>query len=360
MYISQSNSSEAVAAQTIARMVRDKRESGSDHTGASSYISTFVEEFLDDTANIVRFLRAGQDDLESAAQRILDTLRWRETNKVYPAKRAISSQSLLYDTGGRVSVKARQASALPRPRDSASSRTWRNYVRAVETLEDARVALKAAYRELGVVGRAAVIVPVESLSLADIAVEDLRQIINTAATFYPETVGHIYVTATSSVLLGHARMALKPVISLLDPGLSCCVDFLLADALSLSLISREQLVARSLQEQQQQQPRHCSASTADTLAGSCPTLSEFVKRADSAACSETDDDDFCSAYSDARDTQFSADSSHLRRSASRLSCLSSDTSSLFMLAKRRTAATSADKTLIERHKPRNASGLHTM
>ncbi|KAJ2885076.1 hypothetical protein FB639_001844, partial [Coemansia asiatica] len=339
MYSPQNNSDEAVSAQTVARIVRAKREENNARTRPSAYISTFFEEFLDDTASIIRFLQASQDDIERAAQGILNTLKWRETNKVYPAKRAINGQSLLYDQSGRVCVKARQASALPRPRDLASSRTWRNYARAVETLEDARVALKAAYQELGVVAQAAVIVPVESLSLADIAVEDLRQIINTAVTFYPGTVGHIYVTATSSVLLGHARMALVPVISLLDPELSSCVDFFLADTLSSSLIRCEQLAtAYNLQQM------HCSDFAADsTLASSCLTLSDFVKQADSTACSETDED-FCSAYSDARDTQLSAASGHLKRTASRPSCLSHDTSSLFMLAKRSSAATFAEKT----------------
>ncbi|KAJ1852884.1 hypothetical protein LPJ57_007598, partial [Coemansia sp. RSA 486] len=369
MYYLQNNSDEAVAAQTVARMVRERRDSSSGHSGSSSYIPTFFEEFLDDTANIVRFLQASQDDIDRAAQRILDTLSWRETNKVYPAKRSISGQTMLCDPSGRVSVKARQASALPRPRDAGLSRTWRNYARAVETLEDARIALKTTYQEFGVVVRAAVVVPVESLSLADIAAEDLRQIINTATTYYPGTVGHIYVTATSSVLLGHARRALKPVVSALDPELSCCVDFCLADALSSSLIRCGQYVAFGLsnkqQQQQQQGQGHCSALPGDTtLASSCVSLSDFVKRADSTVCSEADED-FCSVYSDARDTQFFADNGHLRRSASRISCLSNDASGLFKHEKRPLVTALAEMTSVSKyrhnhkHRPLQASGLRT-
>ncbi|KAJ1852502.1 hypothetical protein LPJ57_007650, partial [Coemansia sp. RSA 486] len=368
MYYLQNNSDEAVAAQTVARMVRERRDSSSGHYGSSSYIPTFFEEFLDDTANIVRFLQASQDDIDRAAQRILNTLSWRETNKVYPAKRSISSQTMLCDPSGRVSVKARQASALPRPRDAGLSRTWRNYARAVETLEDARIALKATYQEFGVVVRAAVVVPVESLSLADIAAEDLRQIINTASTYYPGTVGHIYVTATSSVLLGHARRALMPVVSALDPELSCCVDFCLADALSSSLIRCGQYVAFGLsnKQQQQQQQGHCSALPGDTttLASSYVSLSDFVKRADSTVCSEADED-FCSVYSDARDTQFFADNGHLRRSASRLGCLSNDASGLFKHEKRPPVTALAEISSVSKyrhdhkHRPLQASGLRT-
>ncbi|KAJ2706197.1 hypothetical protein FB645_001833 [Coemansia sp. IMI 203386] len=365
MYYLQNNSDKAVAAQTVARMVRERRDSSSGHSGSSSYIPTFFEEFIDDTANIIRFLQASQDDIDRAAQRILDTLSWRETNKVYPAKRSISGQTMLCDPSGRVSVKARQASALPRPRDAGLSRAWRNYARAVETLEDARIALKATYQEFGVVVRAAVVVPVESLSLADIAAEDLRQIINTATTYYPGTVSHIYVTATSSVLLGHARRALMPVVSALNPELSSCVDFCLADALSSSLIRCGQYVAFGLSNKQQQQQGHCSALPGDTtLASSCVSLSDFVQRADSTVCSEADED-FCSVYSDARDTHFFADNGHLRRSASRLSCLSNDASGLFMFEKRPPFMAPAEMTSVSKyrhnhkHRPLQASGLRT-
>ncbi|KAJ2782893.1 hypothetical protein GGI15_002770 [Coemansia interrupta] len=302
-------------ARSLSQTVRDEREAARTHSGSSSssYISTFVSEFLDDMGGIIRCLRAYKDDTDRATQSIAATLQWRESNKVYPAKRAIGREALMVDPSGWVSVRARQASVLPRPRD-ASARGWRNLGRAIETLEDARVALKTAYCEFGVIAQAAIIVPVESLSLADIVLEDLRQIISTAETHYPGVVAHIYVTATSSVLLGHAKQALRPVLSLLSHEMAAGVEFVLANSLSATLTQLGSFIsARS-----EQQP--CmSLSPSATLVGggSSLTLSDFVKRAESVVFTEADDE-FCSAYSEAPDT-YMPTNADVKRSVSRLS-----------------------------------------
>ncbi|KAJ2392653.1 hypothetical protein GGI05_002618, partial [Coemansia sp. RSA 2603] len=205
------------------------------------------------------------------------------------------------------------ASVLPRPRDSLA-RGWRNLGRAIETLEDARVALKTAYCEFGVVAQAAIIVPVESLSLADIVLEDLAEIISTAETHYPGVVAHIYVTATSSVLLGHAKQALQPVLSLISSEMAAGVEFVLANSLSATLTSLESFVdTRS--EKQPCIPLSPSATLVG--GGSCLTLSDFVKRAESAVFTEADDE-FCSAYSEVPDTYMPNDVD-IKRSVSRLS-----------------------------------------
>ncbi|KAJ2558293.1 hypothetical protein GGH95_005044, partial [Coemansia sp. RSA 1836] len=62
---------------------------------------------------------------------------------------------------------------------------------------------------------AAVVVPVESLALADIATADIARVLNVAKSFYPGAVGRVYVTAASSVLLEHARQALQPMLAAL-------------------------------------------------------------------------------------------------------------------------------------------------
>ncbi|KAJ2394839.1 hypothetical protein GGI23_004535 [Coemansia sp. RSA 2559] len=108
----------------------------------------------------------------------------------------------------------------------------KNIARAVSALEDVRVALKAAGAERGgkMDVRGAVVVPVESLSLGDICIHDVLKIVDIGKTHYGAAVQQVYVTATSSVLLEHARQAMHPVLSKV-PECAGRIAFVMADAL---------------------------------------------------------------------------------------------------------------------------------
>ncbi|KAJ2488538.1 hypothetical protein IWW37_004731 [Coemansia sp. RSA 2050] len=271
---------------TKARQLHDCSDVGND---SSTYIPAFVTEYLDDAASILRMLRAHQGDFNEATASLARTLAWREENKVYPLKRLFDVQELLVDAQGMVLVRARQATMLPRRRPSTAASVdmlaadWKFFARGVDALEDARVALKAAHKAHRLVARAAVVVPVESLALADIGLADIERLVDIAKSYYPAAVSRVYVTAASSVLLEHARQALMPM---------------LAAVLALSVKPAMDLRA----------------------------LSDCIGRSDSCAESEADADDFCSAYSDAQETCHSY--STPKRTGSRLGLISRNVSML--------------------------------
>ncbi|KAJ2336140.1 hypothetical protein GGI00_000999 [Coemansia sp. RSA 2681] len=322
-----------------ARQLRDRSDNES--ASPSTYIPAFVAEYLCDYASILRMLHACQGDSGATAACLARSLAWREENKVYPVKRQLDSQELLVDSRGMVIVRARQATMLPRRRPSAvlttdaqaESTGWRLFARGVDALEDTRVALKAAYQKHRLVAQAAVVVPVESLALADIATADIARILSVAKSFYPGAVGRVYVTAASSVLLEHARQALQPMLAaLLGPNCDsqAFVVFARADSLAASHATKFDDCVAQL---------HHGAARAQTPAMSvaAKALSDCIGRADSCAESDDDndnDDDFCSAYSDAQQTTRSATTSahcgysKQKWTGSRLSLNSRNTSTL--------------------------------
>ncbi|KAJ2038541.1 hypothetical protein GGI03_001856 [Coemansia sp. RSA 2337] len=335
-----SDSADEQAVSEIAAEVRQLRDhSDMGNALTSTYIPAFITEYLDDSASILRMLRAYQGDFIATTASLARTLTWREENKVYPLKRLVDSQDLVVDSRGMVLVRARQATMLPRRRASATaspvdmmaeSAGWRLFARGVDALEDARVALKAAHQAHCLVAQAAVVVPVESLALADIGLADIARIVDIAKTYYPVTVGRVYVTAASSVLLEHARQALRPMLLALM-GPDCDSQDLVVFERADSLAARHTVKLADNVAQ-----LHSCASAALSAKSSLATraLSDYIGRSGSCAESEADADDFCSAYSDARETTYSAVTScglgysTPKRAGSRLGFISRNSSML--------------------------------
>ncbi|KAJ2744775.1 hypothetical protein GGI20_002703 [Coemansia sp. BCRC 34301] len=326
LFSAESDEKTATAIAAEARHLRDL----SDHGNAlpSTYIPAFVTEYLDDHASVLKMLHACHGDYSAAAAELVRSLAWREENKVYPVKRQFGGQELVVDSQGMVIVRARQATMLPRRRPSASLTTdaqvesagWRLFARGVDALEDTRVALKAVYQRHRLVAQAAVVVPVESLALADIASTDLARIVDVAKSRYPGAVGRVYVTATSSVLLEHARQALKPML-----GSDCNAQALVVFARSESLAIDN---TTTLDDYVAQLRRGAARAQTCAIGVTARALSDR-----SCVESEADaDDDFCSAYSDAQETTHSAPASahcgysRHKRHGSRLSISSRNTS----------------------------------
>ncbi|KAJ2719459.1 hypothetical protein GGI07_005193 [Coemansia sp. Benny D115] len=351
-----------------AHNIRDAQDA--QHT--STYISTFVSEFLDDVSTIIRTLRASHNSTTVASQRLAQTLSWREEHKVYPAKRSTDAKSLLADAQGRLVVRARQASVLPRPRRqgmaspaaaAAAADGWKDFARGVETLEDARLALKAVCQESGCIVPVAVIVPVESVSLAEISAEELRGLVEVAEQHYPGVVGHLYITANSTVMLEHARQALRPVLAQLvgsgfkERGMDN-VDFVLAGALASTLTPWTQWLAAA---QRMQAPCSTLPTAAAPAINGRLLLDAFVKCSASSVAHSEADVDFHSAYSEAHETHYIGDE-YLRRSASRLSNYTAhDSAGFFMSARGPTEEPGSAMVQRERRASRNAaSGLRHM
>ncbi|KAJ2414763.1 hypothetical protein GGI10_002162 [Coemansia sp. RSA 2530] len=322
------NDSDEQATSEIAARARQLRDHSDAGIASSTYIPAFVTEYLDDTASILRMLRAHQGDFNKTTAGLARTLAWREENKVYPLKRLLDSQELLVDAQGMVLVRARQATMLPRRRPSATASVdmpaadWKFFARGVDALEDARVALKAAQKAHRLVARAAVVVPVESLALADIGLADIEQLVDIAKSHYPDAVGRVYVTAASSVLLEHARQALMPMlVAVLGPDF--CAKGLVAFERSDSLAVKH---TTGLAGHVAQLHRLHSAALSAKLTMDIRALSDCIGRSDSCADSEADADDFCSAYSDAQETCRSHGTP--KRAGSRLSFISRNISML--------------------------------
>ncbi|KAJ1899191.1 hypothetical protein LPJ66_002272 [Kickxella alabastrina] len=273
-----------IAAAAIAQSI--SQQAHTLHNHQTTYIPKFTAEFLQDHSNTLRALRACNNDHALAAQALAQTLAWREANKVYPNRRP--NAPVLVDTRGRIIIKARQL--------STNNGGRRVYARGLETLEDMRVALKLIDEKLETEGEGvcAVVCPVESLALSDIAGEDVEKLVEVAREHYPGVVGRLYVTAQSSVLLAHARQALRPLLVAYEGG----VEYVLASKLAESLCSLENYTSRLIL------PPAVTNATAPggAVLGHYPrTLADYVGQVPSTAAMT--EDDFCSAYSDARDTQ---------------------------------------------------------
>ncbi|KAJ1794130.1 hypothetical protein LPJ59_004598 [Coemansia sp. RSA 2399] len=245
----------------------------SDSKTSSTYIPSYSAEFLDDAANSYRVLQACDGDMRQATVRLARTLEWRQQNKVYPARKYISSAGLIVDMQGLVVVHAQTLVRLSVATDNRCTcggegmqrKKEKNIARAVSALEDVRVALKAVGAEHGRMGvYGAVVVPVESLSLGDICMHDVMRIVDIGRTHYGAAVQQVYVTATSSVLLEHARQAMQPVLAKV-PEYAGRIAFVMADALDAQCTRGASVL--------------CAAPS-------------------SLCCTE---DDFCSAYSHAPD-----------------------------------------------------------
>ncbi|KAJ2777498.1 hypothetical protein H4R18_005124 [Coemansia javaensis] len=243
-------------ARGIAFEAREMHERG---RGASAYIQSYVAEYLDDTAGVLRQLHACQGDSGAAARRVARTLAWREAAKVYPARRA-GGEALRVDARGLVLVRSRQAPAVAGRLGAAQART-------IGALEDARVALRAAYERFGVAARAAVVVRVESVRLADAAAVDGAEAAALAAAHYPRAVARVYVTAASSVLLGHARQALRPALRRLGPALAQHVVFVLDAALAAEAAELGAYIAASRRTAQPPPPLPLPLSALERLRG---------------------------------------------------------------------------------------------
>ncbi|KAJ2127006.1 hypothetical protein IW136_006513, partial [Coemansia sp. RSA 678] len=194
-------------AQSVARAVREIRDQTEEYS-QSTYIPAYITEYIDDTASIIRRLRASQNS-SAATTSMVHTLQWRESNKVYPTRRSMHTQDLVVDKQGLLVVRSRQASLLPQ---LAGQGKRRLDGRSIEALEDARMALKAVYMQSGNISQAAIVVAIESVSLAELTADVIRNVARVAHTHYPGTVARVYITASSSVLLEHARQALQPMI----------------------------------------------------------------------------------------------------------------------------------------------------
>ncbi|KAJ2793225.1 hypothetical protein H4R20_006606 [Coemansia guatemalensis] len=149
------------------------------------------------------------------------------------------------------------------------------------------------------------------------SVESLAHIVQIANTHYPGTIGRIYITASSSVLLEHARNSLQPVLQQVAQGFGHLHEDFVIFSLDCALVdSARELEPWSLGLAEREDRMEAEA------------LESFIMRADSIHSDEADTDvgDFHSAYSDAREA-FGAMSEHEafhtpKRTASRLSCLS--------------------------------------
>ncbi|KAJ2548056.1 hypothetical protein EV175_004976 [Coemansia sp. RSA 1933] len=266
--------SESVGKQLSSVVVRDMDE------GSGTYIESYREEYLNDAANSHRVLEASMGDIERATQSLERTLAWRQAFKVYPVRKRMDSSGLVVDRQGLVVVQARTQSlvhsegmadgcqctqGLQRQRRRMKAQS---IARALGTLEDVRVTLKCiAMEHSGIDMRAAVVVPVETVALGDICVHDLLGIVDNGAAHYVGAVQHVYVTATSSVLLEHARQALRPVLARAPQECTDRIEFVMAESLRDQCTAIDQYVCN------QERP---------TASSVCCT-----------------DDDFCSAYSHA-------------------------------------------------------------
>ncbi|KAJ2758877.1 hypothetical protein IWQ56_005886, partial [Coemansia nantahalensis] len=237
-------------ARGVAFEAREIRDRAGGARQASSYIQGFIGDYLDDTAAVLRQLQACGGDSGAAARRLARTLEWREETKVYPARRQAAAP-LVVNADGLVVVRSRQAPLL------AAQRGREGYMHGVGALEDARVGLRAAYERFGVAAQAAVVVAVETLRLAEVGADTALELAAVAAEHYPQTVARVYVTAASSVLLEHARLALQPALRKLDARQRQRIVFMRADALSAEMteIGEYMLQKQRQQQQQQQRPR---------------------------------------------------------------------------------------------------------
>ncbi|KAJ2662811.1 hypothetical protein IWW48_001689, partial [Coemansia sp. RSA 1200] len=249
---------------------------------SSTYIPAYMTEFLEDTATSQRVLETCDGDRRRATLSLARTAGWRQANKVYPVRKHISSAGLAADLQGRVVVHARMHALVgvgagagdgwaccscgggrggenQHESQKRKSKKEQNVGRAVGTLEDVRVALKSVETEHGVSLCAAVVVPVESVSLGDVCVHDILGIMDIAQTHYAGAVAHVYITATTSVLLEHARLALQPVLRKLPHEYMSRIGFVMADALETQ------------------------------------SIGEYVRPTTASVCCT--EDDFCSAYS---------------------------------------------------------------
>ncbi|KAJ1966141.1 hypothetical protein GGI12_000290 [Dipsacomyces acuminosporus] len=70
--------------EKVARGVAFEAREASENAAAgnSTYIQTYVAEYIDDLANTLRTLRACQGNSAAAAQRLIHTVRWRQANKL--------------------------------------------------------------------------------------------------------------------------------------------------------------------------------------------------------------------------------------------------------------------------------------
>ncbi|KAI9505943.1 hypothetical protein GGI25_001439 [Coemansia spiralis] len=320
-------------AQEIASEVRARRDDR--NTDTSTYVSSFLTEFLEDTANTLRVLRACAGDRAKAVDSLSRTLEWREASKIYPAKKHINIQSLVVDFHGFVVVSARKqalvlSSLTLGAMENNGVRRRQLVARAVETMEDARVALKSAYSDLHD-AQAAIVVPVESFSLADVFLHDILLLVDIATTHYRSMIGRLYITAASSVLLEHARQALYPVLGRLNPECTKCVVFVLADKLDAETALYEKFSAQNI------------AKLAGTFSAA-RLLSDRGRHSGTSVCS-TDvgtDEDFCSACSEAPSClDGNEHKMALKRPASRLSCLSRDTNLAILYGDQSIAASHA-------------------
>ncbi|KAJ1926902.1 hypothetical protein FBU59_007273, partial [Linderina macrospora] len=163
------------------------------------------------------------------------------------------------------------------------------------------------------VASAAIVVPLESVSLARISVDEVRQINEIAKMHYPGLIGHVYLTASASVMLEHSRRYVRSW----GLGVSQAERLTLALAGELPVTPidafiRDPPTAPHMHE-------HAPAKAA---------LDEFVQahKTEGSVAAETDADadDFLSAYSDTHETVtdpngITADIRRRRRASSRAS-----------------------------------------
>ncbi|KAJ2715949.1 hypothetical protein H4R19_000919 [Coemansia spiralis] len=263
-------------ARGIAFEVREIRDRAFDARCQTTYIPSYISDYLDDTAGVLRQLQACGGDSGAAVRRLVRTLEWREGSKVYPAKRRAAAR-LVVDGDGMVLVRRRRAPLLTAMGGRAG------HTHGVAALEDARVGLQAAYEQFGVAAQAAVVVAVESVRLADASADAARELAAVAEEHYPLAVGRVYVTAASSVLLEHARLALQPALRSLDASQRPRIVFMLASMLDAETT---ELGAYMLRRQQQQRRAPRLSAVERVLSRSASSI--FSSDAG-------DDDDFRSA-----------------------------------------------------------------
>ncbi|KAJ2564748.1 hypothetical protein GGH12_001822 [Coemansia sp. RSA 1822] len=266
-------------AQNIACAVREIRDQTEEY-GQSTYIPAYITEYVDDTASIIRRLRASQNS-STATTSMVHTLQWRENNKVYPTRRSTNTQDLVVDKQGLLVVRSRQASLLPQ---LAGQGKRRLDGRCIEALEDARMALKAVYMQSGNILQAAIVVAIESVSLAELTADVIQSVARVAHTHYPGTVARVYITAASSVLLEHARKALQPMIRRIG---SSTLQSLIVFELDSVLVARTTTLAEFAA---------CVQHAQDVAYAPLRRLDELMTRR-TTSCSDMDTDEFHSARS---------------------------------------------------------------
>lgn len=231
----------------LARKIAAQVETARDyHSSSSSYIPSFIREYLEDTATILRLLHDCNDDRNTAIRRLADTLNWREQNKIYPTKGTRNGCSEVVDDHGMAVVRVRHT--------LTASMSNSYHAQGIDILEDARLALKG-----NSTASAALVIPVESVSLSRIlqSTDSIAQIISDAQLHYPGAISRVYVTAASSVLLEHACQALQPLLSRVSrKSLSSFVTFILADELERSLTPSS---LSSEVEEEDEEDEFCSA-----------------------------------------------------------------------------------------------------